>query len=99
MFGDDNEAKRIAHQAFNRHYRKYFGKALPFEPKVRDMLEGLRGLGIFWRAKGRRSGLHIDVRGEAAIHDRYTRPNELRQGDAGQGLCVLLGQRTGQADR
>jgi phosphoglycolate phosphatase len=46
LFGDDNEAKRIAHEAFNRHYRKYFGKALPFEPKVRDLLEGLRGLGI-----------------------------------------------------
>ena len=46
LFGEDNEAKRIAHQAFNRHYRKYFGKALPFEPKVRELLEGLQGLGI-----------------------------------------------------
>ena len=46
LFGEDNEAKRIAHQAFNRHYRKYFGNALPFEPKVRDMLEGLCGLDI-----------------------------------------------------
>ena len=46
LFGDDNEAKRRAHAAFNQHYRKYFGKALPFEPKVRDMLVGLRQLGI-----------------------------------------------------
>jgi phosphoglycolate phosphatase len=46
LFGDDNDAKRIAHQAFNRHYRRYFGKALPFEPRVRPMLEALGALGI-----------------------------------------------------
>ncbi len=46
LFGDDNDAKRTAHLAFNRHYRNYFGKALPFEPRVRDMLEGLQALGI-----------------------------------------------------
>ena len=46
LFGEDNEAKRTAHAAFNRHYRKYFGKALPFEPRVREMLDGLSGLGI-----------------------------------------------------
>ncbi len=46
LFGDDNEAKRVAHAAFNRHYRKYFGKALPFEPRVRHLLDGLSGLGI-----------------------------------------------------
>jgi phosphoglycolate phosphatase len=46
LFGDNNEAKRIAHDAFNRHYRKYFGHALPFEPKVREMLEGLTYLGL-----------------------------------------------------
>ena len=46
LFGDDNEAKRIAHAAFNNHYRKYFGKALPFEPLVRKMLEGLVALNM-----------------------------------------------------
>ncbi len=46
LFGEDNDAKRIAHSAFNRHYRKYFGKALPFEPQVRPMLEGLVALGM-----------------------------------------------------
>ncbi len=46
LFGEDNEAKRIAHAAFNRHYRKYFGKALPFEPQVRSVLQGLAALGI-----------------------------------------------------
>ena len=46
LFGEDNEAKRTAHRAFNRHYRKYFGKALPFEPKVSALLQGLHGLGL-----------------------------------------------------
>ncbi|TGD74858.1 HAD family hydrolase [Mangrovimicrobium sediminis] len=46
LFGEDNAAKQVAHEAFKRHYRNYFGKALPFEPKVRSMLEGLAGLGL-----------------------------------------------------
>lgn len=46
LFGEDNEAKRIAHRAFNRHYRKYFGKALPFEPRVRRLLEALVALNM-----------------------------------------------------
>ena len=46
LFGDDNDAKRTAHLAFNRHYRNYFGKALPFEPRVREMLQGLQALGL-----------------------------------------------------
>jgi phosphoglycolate phosphatase len=46
LFGEDNDAKRIAHAAFNRHYRKYFGKALPFEPRVRKVLDGLLNLDI-----------------------------------------------------
>ena len=46
LFGEDNEAKGIAHGAFNRHYRKYFGQALPFEPKLREMLSGLSRLGL-----------------------------------------------------
>jgi phosphoglycolate phosphatase len=46
LFGEDVDAKRIAHHAFNRHYRKYFGKALPFEPKVADLLGELCTLGL-----------------------------------------------------
>ena len=46
LFGDDNQAKRIAHEAFNHNYRKYFGQALPFEPKVWDMLSGLARLDL-----------------------------------------------------
>ena len=46
LFGEDEEAKRIAHEAFKVHYRKYFGEALPFEPKVGALLAGLETLGI-----------------------------------------------------
>ena len=46
LFGEDQEAKQIAHSAFTDHYRNYFGNALPFEPKVRDMVMGLRNLGL-----------------------------------------------------
>lgn len=46
LFGNNEDAKQIAHAGFTRHYRKYFGTALPFEPKVKRVLEGLRGLGL-----------------------------------------------------
>ncbi|MDV2080937.1 HAD family hydrolase [Marinobacter xestospongiae] len=46
LFGEDQEAKQIAHQAFNRHYRNHFGTVTPFEPRVSDMLAALRRHGI-----------------------------------------------------
>lgn len=44
LFGPDEEAKRMAHKAFNKHYRNHYGEVEPFEPRVRAMLEGLRTL-------------------------------------------------------
>ncbi len=44
LFGPDEEAKRIAHKAFNKHYRTHYGEVEPFEPRVRALLEGLRKL-------------------------------------------------------
>lgn len=46
LFGDDLEAKQIAHKIFNQHYRNHFGTVLPFEPKVRSVLLGLKSLGL-----------------------------------------------------
>lgn len=46
LFGDDQEAKQIAHRAFTGHYRNYFGQVLPFEPRILAMLKGLKGLGL-----------------------------------------------------
>ena len=44
LFGDDQEAKQIAHQIFNFHYRNHYGTVLPFEPHVRQVLVSLRML-------------------------------------------------------
>ena len=46
LFGDDQDAKNRAHAAFTHHYRAHYGTVLPFEPGIRQMLEGLRDLGI-----------------------------------------------------
>ena len=46
LFGDNEAAKQKAHAGFTRHYRNHFGSVLPFEPKVRDVLQGLQGLGL-----------------------------------------------------
>jgi phosphoglycolate phosphatase len=46
LFGADEDAKRIAHATFNKHYRKHYGAVEPFEPHVREVLVALRGLGL-----------------------------------------------------
>ncbi len=42
LFGNDEEAKHIAHEAFNECYRDHFGEVHPFEGNERDMLLELR---------------------------------------------------------
>jgi len=46
LFGRDEEAKEIAHRAFNRCYRQHYGDVSPFEPGVREVLSQIRKLGI-----------------------------------------------------
>ncbi|HJV60863.1 MAG TPA: HAD-IA family hydrolase, partial [Albitalea sp.] len=46
MFGDDDEAKGIAHEAFDGHYLQHFGKVQPFEAGARAMLTRLRSAGL-----------------------------------------------------
>jgi len=46
LFGNDEEAKQLAHESFNQCYRNHYGEVTPFEPGVRAMLERLRALGI-----------------------------------------------------
>ncbi|GGC60588.1 HAD family hydrolase [Marinobacter halophilus] len=46
LFGDDQDAKQIAHKAFNHHYRTHYGTVKAFEPRVREVLQGLHRLGI-----------------------------------------------------
>lgn len=46
LFGDNADAKRRAHAAFDDSYRKYVGEVTPLEPDIRANLEHLRELGI-----------------------------------------------------
>lgn len=46
LFGDNEDAKQLAHQRFTHHYRNYYGTALPFEPRVGDVLAGLKRIGL-----------------------------------------------------
>ncbi|MEH6473955.1 MAG: HAD-IA family hydrolase [Halopseudomonas sp.] len=46
VFGDDLDAKRIAHQAYNQCYRRHFGKVHPFQQGVGSYLKTLKKLGL-----------------------------------------------------
>lgn len=46
LFGDNPDAKRRAHRAFDASYRKFVGEVTPLEPDIRAHLEYLRELGI-----------------------------------------------------
>lgn len=46
LFGDDEEAKHLAHEAFNECYRRHYGEVHPFEPGTSAVLQQLRALGI-----------------------------------------------------
>ena len=46
LFGDNQEAKHLAHKEFTQYYRKHFGTVLPFEPNVKNMLVGLKAIDI-----------------------------------------------------
>ncbi|QCF24657.1 HAD family hydrolase [Hydrocarboniclastica marina] len=46
LFGDNQQAKQQAHKVFNHHYRKHYGNVAPFEPRVKELLVALRGLGL-----------------------------------------------------
>jgi phosphoglycolate phosphatase len=45
LFGDDQDAKAIAHREFDRCYERYFGSVRPMEVDARTHLNALRGLG------------------------------------------------------
>lgn len=47
LFGDNAEAKRTAHKAFDTAYRSYVGVVTPLEPDTGEQLIRLRALGVF----------------------------------------------------
>ncbi|MEM7304359.1 MAG: HAD hydrolase-like protein [Pseudomonadota bacterium] len=46
LFGDDQEAKKIAHYAFDQAYRNYYGEVKPLEGGVEKMLQDLLELDL-----------------------------------------------------
>lgn len=44
LFGSDEEAKRIAHKAFDQAYKNHYGNVVPLEKHLRDVLLELKGL-------------------------------------------------------
>jgi phosphoglycolate phosphatase len=46
LFGDDEEAKHIAHREFHHAYRNHFGMVTPFEDAFPEVLTELRELGL-----------------------------------------------------
>ena len=64
-----------------------------------ELAAGDRALDRLGRAEGRRSGAHVDVRGERPVDHRRPGPDDLGQGDEEQRLGVLLGERAGQRHR
>ena len=46
LFGDDEAAKKLVHEAFDDAYRNYYGEVYPFEEDVEEMLEDLHQLNL-----------------------------------------------------
>jgi phosphoglycolate phosphatase len=46
LFGDDQEAKAIAHREFDKSYERYFGAVKPMEADAREHLLALKALGV-----------------------------------------------------
>jgi phosphoglycolate phosphatase len=46
IFGDDAEARAIAHRAYNACYRRHFGRVRPFQHGVREYLVALKAIGL-----------------------------------------------------
>jgi len=65
LFGPDEEAKRIAHQEFDRHYARYFGPVKPLEAGSRARLTALKAHGI-------RIGVLSNRSRQFMAHEMYT---------------------------
>ncbi len=46
LFGNNKEAKKAAHKAFDHAYRNHFGKVTSFEPRFEHVLNDLKIMGI-----------------------------------------------------
>jgi len=46
IFGDNTDAKQIAHEAYNACYRRHFGEVKPFQDGLAEYLGAMRAAGI-----------------------------------------------------
>ena len=46
LFGEDEEAKHIAHREFHHAYRNHYGNVTPFEETIPEVLDELREMGL-----------------------------------------------------
>lgn len=60
IFGDNVEAKRIAHRAYNECYRRHFGDVHPFQEGVGEYLAAMKALGITLGVATNRSREFLD---------------------------------------
>lgn len=66
--------------------------------EARELAGAERGLDVFGRAEGRRTGFHVDIGGEAAIDHRCAGAADLGERQAGQRLGMLQRERPGNGD-
>ncbi len=60
VFGDDLEAKGLAHAAYNKAYRHYYGKVHPFQEGVGSYLRTFKALGLKLAVATNRSREFLD---------------------------------------
>src|SRR5690554_6897830 len=71
VFGDDREARLIAHQAYNDCYRKYFGQVKPFQPGAYEYLTALKAMGIRLAVSTNRNREFLDRELETVDEGRW----------------------------
>src|SRR3546814_19522919 len=95
MFGDDQQAKAIAHREFDKSYERHFGAVKPMEADARAHLLQLQALGIrlgVLSNRARRFMAHeiYTIDGDG-WHELFDRSEERRVGKEGVRKCRYRG--------
>ena len=95
----EREDTLVARLAVDRVGGADVGRAVGHPDPPGELTTHQRSLHELGSPERRRARLHVDVRCEAAVDDGSSRVHQLGERDAGQGLGVLLDERTGDGDR
>ena len=60
LFGENDQAKKIAHHAFDEAYGNYFGKVVPFEKRYEAVLQELRSMNLLLAVLTNRSREYLE---------------------------------------